>query len=68
VLILFTDGIVEACSAAGEPFGEERLVKLASENYQFGAEHLHNAILAAASIHCGGRFQDDVSLIVLRAN
>ena len=67
-LILFTDGIVEACGPSGDPFGEERLVRVASQNCHLGAAHLHNAILAAASDHCGGHFQDDVSLVVLRAN
>jgi sigma-B regulation protein RsbU (phosphoserine phosphatase) len=66
-LILFTDGVVEACNESGEPFGDERLVSLAAQNCQAGAAQLHNAILTAASQHCEGRFQDDVSLIVLRA-
>ena len=67
-LILFTDGIVEACGRSGDPFGEERLAKVAAQNCHRGAVQLHDAILAAASGHCGGRFQDDVSLVVLRAN
>ena len=67
-LILFTDGIVEACGPSGDPFGEERLVRVAAQNCHLGAAHLHNAILAAASDYCGGHFQDDVSLVVLRAN
>ena len=67
-LILFTDGIVEACGRSGVPFGEERLVRVAAQNSQFSAAHLHNAILAAASDHSDGHFQDDVTLVVLRAN
>jgi len=67
-LILFTDGIVEACGRSGDPFGEERLVKVAAQHSHLGAVQLHDAILAAASDHCSGRFQDDVSLVVLRAN
>ena len=67
-LILFTDGIVEACGRSGDPFGEERLVKVAAQHSHLGAVQLHDAILAAASDHCAGRFQDDVSLVVLRAN
>lgn len=67
-LILFTDGIVEACGPLGDPFGEDRLVRVAARNCQFGAARLHSAILAAASEHCGGHFQDDVTLVVLRAN
>jgi serine phosphatase RsbU (regulator of sigma subunit) len=67
-LILFTDGIVEACGPSGVPLGEERLVQVAAQNSQFSAAHLHNAILAAASDHSDGQFQDDVTLVVLRAN
>jgi phosphoserine phosphatase RsbU/P len=68
VLILFTDGVVEACGRSGDPFAEERLVKVAEQNRHLGAVQLHDAILAAAADHCGGRFQDDVSLVVVRAN
>jgi len=67
-LILFTDGIVEACGRSGDPFGEDRLVRVAAQNCQFGAAHLHRAILAAASEHCDGHFQDDATLVVLRAD
>jgi phosphoserine phosphatase RsbU/P len=66
-LVLFTDGVVEACGRSSEPFGEERLVKVAQQNRDLGAERLHGAILAAASEHCGGHFQDDVSLVVLQS-
>lgn len=66
-LILFTDGIVEACGPSGDPFGEDNLVRVAAQNRHLEAEHLHHAILEAASEYCGGHFQDDVSLLVLRA-
>lgn len=67
-LILFTDGIVEACGPSGDPFGEQRLERVAKENCEWGAAQLQEAILAAAAQHCGNCFQDDVSLVVLRAN
>ena len=66
-LVLFTDGVAEACGRSGEPFGEERLVRVAQQNRDLGAERLHGVILAAASEHCEGHFQDDVSLVVLQA-
>jgi sigma-B regulation protein RsbU (phosphoserine phosphatase) len=66
-LTLFTDGLVEACDQDDEPFGEERLTSIVVENRGSGAEELKTLMMQAASRHCGGRFQDDASMIVLRA-
>ena len=66
-LILFTDGMVEACIPPDEPFGEERLVELALRNPAKSASELINTLLSAASDHCGGRFQDDASVMVVKA-
>jgi phosphoserine phosphatase RsbU/P len=66
-LMLFTDGVVEVCDQDDEPFGEERLIRIALENRGAGAEDLKTLLMQAASEHCGGRFQDDASMIVLRA-
>jgi phosphoserine phosphatase RsbU/P len=66
-LMLFTDGLVEACDQDDEPFGEERVIEIARENRGAGAEGLKTLLMQAASQHCGGHFQDDASMIVLRA-
>jgi phosphoserine phosphatase RsbU/P len=66
-LMLFTDGLVEACNQDEEPFGEERLIRIARENRGASAGKLESLLTQAASEHCGGRFQDDASMIVLRA-
>jgi sigma-B regulation protein RsbU (phosphoserine phosphatase) len=66
-LMLFTDGLVEACNQDEEAFGEERLIRIALENRGTGAEDLKTLAMRAASAHCGGHFQDDASMIVLRA-
>jgi sigma-B regulation protein RsbU (phosphoserine phosphatase) len=66
-LIMFTDGLVEACDRDDEQFGEERLTGIARENRGTGAEELKTLLMRAASEHCGGRFQDDASMIVLRS-
>lgn len=66
-LLMFTDGLVEVCNHDDEPFGEERLVRIAQENRGAGAEELKTLLMEEASHHCGGRFQDDASMIVLRA-
>jgi len=66
-LMMFTDGLVEACDQSGEPFGEGRLGRVARENSDKNAAQLMDAVTQAASDYCGGKFQDDASMIVLRA-
>jgi phosphoserine phosphatase RsbU/P len=66
-LLLFTDGLVEACNADEEPFGEDNLIRTARENPGASAADLISLSISAASRHSGGHFQDDASLIVLKA-
>jgi phosphoserine phosphatase RsbU/P len=66
-LVMFTDGLVEACDQDDEPFGEERLTSIARENRGAHAEDLKTLLMRAVSEHCGGRFQDDASMIIVRA-
>lgn len=66
-LLLFTDGLVEAANAAQEPFGEQNLIRVIRENLTFSADAVLGQLLHAASQHCGWHFQDDASLIVLKA-
>jgi sigma-B regulation protein RsbU (phosphoserine phosphatase) len=66
-LLLFTDGLVEACNADEESFGEHNLIRIARENPSASAEHLMGLLMCAASQHSGQHFQDDASLIVLQA-
>jgi phosphoserine phosphatase RsbU/P len=66
-LLLFTDGLVEAFNENGEPFGEERLIHLLRSQGTSGAAAMQDALLREVSSHCGGKFQDDATLIVLRA-
>jgi len=66
-LVLFTDGLVEACNEQYEPFGESRLLQITRELAGSGAIKLQRTLLDAVANHCGGKFQDDVTMIVLRA-
>jgi sigma-B regulation protein RsbU (phosphoserine phosphatase) len=66
-LLVFTDGLVEACDAHEEPFGEDNLVRIAQENPGASATDLMGLLMHAASQHCEGSFQDDATLLVLRA-
>jgi sigma-B regulation protein RsbU (phosphoserine phosphatase) len=66
-LLVFTDGLVEACNADEEPFEEQNLVRIAQENPGASAKDLMGLLMQAASQHCGGSFQDDATLLVLTA-
>ena len=66
-LLLFTDGLVEACNPDNEWFGEHNLIRIARENPSSNAEELMGLLMRAASQHSCEHFQDDVSLIVLKA-
>jgi len=64
-LVLFTDGITEACDAAGAEFGEDTLVQLVCSNVSLPAAALQSTLLEAARSHCSGNWADDATLIVL---
>ena len=66
-LLLFTDGLVEACNADQVSFGEHNLIRIARENPSSSAVDLMSLLMRAASQHSGEHFQDDASLIVLKA-
>lgn len=67
-LLLFTDGLVEACNADDESFGEQSLIRIARENPRSSSGELMDLLMRAAARHCEERFQDDASLIVLKAS
>jgi phosphoserine phosphatase RsbU/P len=66
-LLLFTDGLIEAFNEKEEPFGEGSLVRIAQEKAGAPALELMESLLDAASKHCGGHFQDDASVVIVRA-
>lgn len=66
VLLLFTDGVVEAQREDGEAFGEERLLQHARDIQTRDAAALRQALLGKVAEHCGSEFQDDATMIVLR--
>jgi serine phosphatase RsbU (regulator of sigma subunit) len=65
-VLLFTDGLVEACNADEESFGEHNLIRIARENPTSSAGELMGLLTRAAWQHGGEHFQDDASLIVLK--
>ena len=64
-LILFTDGVTEACEPHGEEFGEKRLLSLLEEHRALPAGEIQRKIDAAISEFSGGHRTDDATLLVL---
>jgi sigma-B regulation protein RsbU (phosphoserine phosphatase) len=67
-VLLFTDGVAEACDPNGEEFGDARLIGLLEENHDAAAEELQKTILDAVGSFCGGNWQDDATLIAITVN
>jgi serine phosphatase RsbU (regulator of sigma subunit) len=66
-LVLYTDGITEAMSPAGEEFGRGRVAGTVASHHGFGSRELIDRILSAASgFSAGEPWNDDVTLVVVR--
>ena len=65
LLVLWTDGMVEARNDEGETFGEERLLREVCARRAEPVESIVTAVLAAAD-EFGTRHLDDRTLLVLR--
>jgi len=66
-LVLFTDGITEAEDAAGEEFGETRLIDVLHGVQASGAQAIRQGIVDAVRNFAGTSLQDDATFIVLTA-
>ncbi len=69
-LLFFTDGITEAANGredqfGPQQFGEDRLIELARALRQRSAPEIKDRILDAVSKYCGGRAEDDITLLVM---
>jgi sigma-B regulation protein RsbU (phosphoserine phosphatase) len=68
VLVLYTDGVTEAINDREEEFGEERLLKIITENRTRPAQEILDRILSAITAFAGDRPQyDDITIMILRA-
>jgi sigma-B regulation protein RsbU (phosphoserine phosphatase) len=72
LLVAYTDGLVEAESGQGTPFGMERLIDCIKRDRHKPAAEILQGLLQAAWAHIGGEDpqdaqQDDMTLVVLKA-
>jgi serine phosphatase RsbU (regulator of sigma subunit) len=67
VLLLYTDGITEACNEQDEEFGLTRLTTIVEKEGPHGPAQVRDGILAALDEHRGSvELADDTTLVVLR--
>jgi len=67
LLVLFSDGITESQNAAGEEFGEERLIEVMRASAAGSAEEVRDQVESAVDAFVGQAPQfDDVTLTVLK--
>ena len=66
LLVIYTDGVTEANSPAGEEFGEGRLLQTIRDHIAAPAPSILDAILAATLAFSGGDMRDDLTLVVAR--
>lgn len=66
VLVLYTDGLVEAASRDGSQFGEERLLEAVASHNAHRADELLAGLWNAVARHCDGKLSDDAALLVAR--
>lgn len=67
ILILYTDGVIEAENENGEFFGKERFFKILKENIYMEPSKIKNSILTALSEFTKNYIQkDDISLLIIK--
>lgn len=66
-LLMFTDGVTEAQNAAGEEFGDERLLDVLRAQRGSSAAAIERAVVDAVDAFSPGELTDDATLVVLTA-
>jgi hypothetical protein len=67
VLVLYSDGLIEATNPAGEEYGESRLRELLATVEAGSPDDVRDAILASAAAFVGGASpRDDMTLLVAK--
>ena len=67
-MVLYTDGVTEACNSDDEEFGEERLLQVLQQNPARTAIDIQKNILQTVAEFSHGTWQDDATLLVVAVN
>jgi serine phosphatase RsbU (regulator of sigma subunit) len=67
LLLLYTDGIIEAENSEGSFFGESRLAEVLEEHHDLSPQEIIDTLLSRVRLFTGTKaFNDDVSLVAMR--
>jgi sigma-B regulation protein RsbU (phosphoserine phosphatase) len=64
-LLMFTDGVTESRSDAGEEFGERRLMDLLSSSRTDNAAAMMERVVAEVTCFANGTFDDDLTVLAV---
>jgi serine phosphatase RsbU (regulator of sigma subunit) len=67
VLVVYTDGLIEARGEGGM-FGDDRVMETTARMHDASARAIAEQLIDDAQRHAGGRFSDDVAVLVLKRN
>jgi sigma-B regulation protein RsbU (phosphoserine phosphatase) len=67
LLVIYTDGVTEANDAAGDEFGEARLIETVRACRSLAPEDLVAAIQKAVQKFSSGEQSDDLTMVIARA-
>ena len=65
ILLLYTDGLIEARNNADSEFGEKRLADYVEKNHKKSAQELLTGLRQSAESFTG-KFQDDVAILIIK--
>ena len=65
-LLLYTDGVTEAANAAGEEFGEDRLIEILRCQRHLPTPLLLETIVDTVQKFSDGKQADDITLVIAR--
>jgi len=67
ILVLYTDGLVEAMNKEEEEFGEFRVIKIIEKNAEKSSAVIQEAILENVKLHIGNKkLEDDFTLVIAK--
>ncbi|RJQ42329.1 MAG: PAS domain S-box protein [Gaiellales bacterium] len=66
VLVMYTDGLLEARQSDDAPFGEQRILDCVDRNGDEASQSIAQALIDEAIEYAGGALRDDIALLVVR--
>src|ERR1700676_2937565 len=66
VLVMFTDGVIEAKNTAADDFGSDRLIQVVRNRFYLKPAYLAETVIQAVQVFSGFRRQDDMTVVVVR--